>query len=83
MGVFSRDYGIHGWLWSRVSSSHATGDMSHAVCGFMLTVARQWMTSTVMFNVYTISINSCWLLPSKKKIINELPARGGVWVIIG
>ena len=29
--------------------------MAHAVCGFLLTVARRWMTGTLTFNLLSIA----------------------------
>ena len=29
--------------------------MAHAVCGFLLNVARQWMTGTLTFNLLSIA----------------------------
>ena len=44
-----------------MSSSPATiySDMAHAVGGFLLTVARQWMTSTVVYTsaCYTVYVH--------------------------
>ena len=38
---------IHDWWWSRVGSGEAAKvrGLMYIVCGFMLAVARQWMTS--------------------------------------
>ena len=50
-------------LWSVTDICGSYSDMAHAVCGFLLTVARRRMTSIIIRRLYSNNHSSsgCWL----------------------